>query len=38
MLYQRRRNSTFLDGVGADALVLARHIEARVRRPVAAVA
>jgi len=38
MLHQRSRNSSFLDGAGADALVLARQIERRVGRAVAAVA
>jgi len=36
--FLRRRNSNFLDGVGADALELARHIEQRAARRVAAVA
>ena len=36
--FLRRRNSSFLDGVGADAVELARHIERRLARRVPAVA
>lgn len=30
LLFLRRRNSSFIDGVGADALELAAHIAARL--------
>ncbi len=38
MRFQSRRNSSFLDGVGADARQLARHIVQRARRPARAAA
>jgi putative flavoprotein involved in K+ transport len=38
MRFQRRRNSSFIDGVGADALALAEHIGARRARRAGALA
>jgi putative flavoprotein involved in K+ transport len=36
--FLRRRNSNFIDGVGADAIELSGHIEARLGRPKNAIA
>lgn len=36
--FLRRRNSNFIDGVGADAVALAEHIAARAERPERAIA
>ncbi|HKW00289.1 MAG TPA: NAD(P)/FAD-dependent oxidoreductase [Vicinamibacterales bacterium] len=36
--FQRTRKSTFIDGVGADAWVLTRHVAARVRQRIESVA